>query len=82
MYKDPEHTPHGIDQVVLKAGAASSAKAKVILKGENTPMPGLGALPLPLRVQVQGQAGSCLEATFGPAGVRRHDGTQFKGKSD
>jgi hypothetical protein len=77
-YKDPDRTPDGVDKLVLKAGLAGKAKAQ--LKGKGSSLP---TLPLPLTLPaLQGENGSCWEATFSAAGVAQNDATQFKGKAN
>jgi hypothetical protein len=78
-YKDPLRDPDGVDKITLKAGAATKAKVQVSMKGSGVPLPALGSLGLPLQAQVQGEQGTCWEASFGPAGVIRNDASAFKG---
>jgi len=82
-YKDNDRTPHGIQKMVLKPGAAG--KAKVVLKGGQDHVfdggPGAPALPLalPVTVQLQNASGACWQATYDVAGVGVNDPGFFKG---
>jgi hypothetical protein len=79
-YKNKLHTPDGTDTLALKAGA--NKKAKVTIKGKGLNLFNVPAtpLPLPLRAQVQGENGTCFEATFSTP-LKNTDG-QFKAKAD
>jgi hypothetical protein len=59
--------PDGITRIDLTAGAARLA---VEVGRPSLPLPP-GPLPLPLRVQLHGEHGQCLEARF--TGARRND---------
>ena len=79
-YLDKENTPDGLDKIILKAGSDGGAKVVLKGKGENLSMP---AMPVgtPVRVQLSGGS-TCWEATYSAPGVRKNDGTLFKGKGD
>jgi hypothetical protein len=82
-YADRDGTPQGIVRVVLKAGVGGTARVRVKGKGLEVRMPELGALTLPLRVQLEREhaaPGQCWEATYSVP--LRNDATQFKARSD
>jgi len=79
-YKDRDGLPDDLDGLNLKAGEAGKASVSVKGKGENIPLPALGALALPLRAQLQSENGQCYEGTFSTPSVNTP--TQFKAKSD
>lgn len=84
-YVDRERTPSGLAKLLLKPGDAG--KAKIVVKGGGFRLSGQAGfpslpLPLPLRVQLQGEHGECWEATFGPAGASLNTGTRFLGRGD
>jgi cysteine-rich repeat protein len=76
-YKSQSGLPDGVTRTKLGAGAAGRAKA--ILKGKGVHLSdrafGLPAplLPTPLRVQLVGDGGLCLETKHGPEGVLKND---------
>jgi len=78
-YKDKNRTPDGMEKLQLIAGVAGSAKVSAKGKGELLVMPTLGALPLPITVQLRG-AGQCWGATFSTSLASTTE--QFKAKSD
>ena len=79
-YVDRDLTPDGVQQLVLKAGAAG--KAQVTLKGRGgfLDIPTLPITHLPVRVQLINSNGACLEATYGT--TLSNQGDQFKAKAD
>ncbi len=79
-YKDPERSPDGIDTILLKSGPDGRAKVSVTGKGPNVALPTL-PLPLPLRVQLQADDGSCWESRHTAVGVLKNRGTHFKAKA-
>ena len=76
-YKNSAAMPQGVTLTRLKSGAAGAAKA--LLKGKGVHLSdrpfGLPAplLPTPLRVQLLGDSGLCLETTHSAAGVVKND---------
>jgi hypothetical protein len=50
-------------KLALKAGVAGKTRMSLTAKGDNVPLPALGGVVLPLRVQLQGN-GRWWEATF------------------
>jgi hypothetical protein len=79
-YRDPQLFAAGTKTLVLANGGG----ARVVLRGKSglVGVPPLGALALPLTVQLQGTNNGCWEARYSSAGVRRHTATRFQGKSD
>ena len=78
-YKDAGGTAAGVTKVLLKSGAAGKSSAQVKGKGANLPDPTFGFLPLPVTAQlVNSQTGTCFEATYVAADVRRNDAGLFK----
>lgn len=78
-YTDKARTADGVTKLVLLAGVAGKAKLKLSAKGDRIPMPALGDLVLPLRMQLQGN-GVCWEAGYGaPA---EHSPRRFKARAD
>ena len=79
-YKSKAATPEGI--VVAKLTSGSDGKAKAVLKGKGVHLSdrpnGLPALPLatPLRAQLLGGGGLCLETTFDASSVVKNDGVR------
>jgi len=76
-YKNLGATPEGITLTKLNSGEAGAAKA--VLKGKGVhlsdrplPLPA-PMLPTPLRVQLHGAGGLCLETTHSAAGVVKND---------
>ncbi len=79
VYKDKDLTPSGIAQLTLKAGVDSKAQIQVKGKGDNLPMPVVGA---PMTVQLRNlTSGACWTATFSPP-YAKNDGITFKDKAD
>src|SRR5262249_56027377 len=76
-YKNKAATPEGI--TVTKLTSGPGGKAKAVLEGKGVPLSdrpnGLPALPLatPLRVQLLGNGGLCLETTHDASGVVKND---------
>jgi len=89
-YKDADTTPDGIDQLVLKVGAAGSARFTLKGKGALLPLPGEPprppvlpmASPVSLRLQLRADTGSCWESTVSQIGVLRNDVQQLKARTD
>jgi hypothetical protein len=75
-------TPDGLQKLDLKEGL-EPGKAKILAggKGDDLPLPAL-PLPLPLRVQLHAGNGSCWEATYSAAGVKKNLPAEFKAKAD
>lgn len=63
-YSDKERTPDGVRRLTLASGLAGKTKIALSAKGDDLPLPTLGAFTLPLRVQLQGN-GLCWEAVYG-----------------
>jgi len=76
-YADPNHTPYGIDRIVLKA---RNGRGKILLKarGGNLGMPAL-PMTLPATVQLRSSDGACWEAEYPSA--RTNDPTGLRAKS-
>jgi cysteine-rich repeat protein len=77
LYKSDTATPEGATVGKLKEGAAGKAKAKVKGKGAHLSdrayrLPAL-PLPLPLRVQLRGENGLCLETRHDTSSVLKND---------
>jgi len=81
VYKDALLTPLGLQKLLLKSGGDGKALALAAGKGANLPAFGQ-PLPLPLRVQLQAKNGSCWDATYSAAGLKRNDAAQFSATSD
>jgi cysteine-rich repeat protein len=79
-YKDKLRTPNGAEKLSLKAGIAGASKAAFKGKGDNLEMPALGGFPLPVRVQLRRQSGTCFESVHSTPLVETSE--QFKAKSD
>jgi hypothetical protein len=78
-YNDKLLDPEGIQQILLKSGAATKAKVLVKGKGENIPMPVLPLTP-PVTVQLKSDAGVCWEARYSTPTKNLPD--QFRAKAD
>jgi hypothetical protein len=78
-YNDKLFTPDGIQQLLLKSGAAT--KAKIILKGKGVDLP-MPSLPLttPVTVQIKNDAGVCWEAKYSTSIKNLVE--QFRAKAD
>jgi cysteine-rich repeat protein len=76
-YESGDGTPEGMTSAQLKSGAAEKAKARVKGKGAHlSDRPhGLPAfpLPLPLRVQLHGENGLCLQTRHDAGSVVKND---------
>jgi cysteine-rich repeat protein len=80
-YRSRSGAPHGLRSVTLTAGIDGKAKVSVKGAGELLPLPTTATpLGLPVRVQLQSDAGTCWAATFSTA--KSNDGTTCKAKSD
>lgn len=77
IYKDPDKTPEGMSTVALQP---SDEKPQIKVKAVGNDLGWRVATPLPpvlpVRVQLQSEAGICWEATY--AAALKNDGTQFK----
>jgi hypothetical protein len=82
VYTDPDRTPDGLTQIVLKEGASGKAQITVKAKGVDVPMPSLGTLASPLTVQLRRTGGACWGTTFTFPPAGKHDGKTFKDKAD
>jgi cysteine-rich repeat protein len=78
-YRDQARTPDGIEQLVLKAGAAGKAKALAKARGVALSLPPMPVM-LPIRMQLQTSSGACWEAAYTTA--LRNDSAQFNAKAD
>jgi len=78
-YGDKDHASDGVKTVALEPDVDGKARARVVALGAGVPLPPLGALPLPLRVQLQGN-GTCWEATF--SSPRVHTASEIRATSD
>jgi cysteine-rich repeat protein len=80
-YRSRTGMPDGLRSVTLAPGIDGKAKVLVKGAGDLLPLPATATpLSLPVRVQLQSDAGTCWEATFSTAAS--NDGTKFKAKSD
>src|SRR5262245_12574839 len=79
VYGDKDHASDGVQTVALEPDVDGKARARVVALGAGVPLPGLGALPFPVRVQLQGN-GHCWEATF--AAPRVHTASEIRATSD
>ena len=79
--KDKQRAPEGISSLVLKAKTVGNAKMKLKGKGDLLTLPVVPP-PLPLRVQLQADGGTCWEAIFSNAGVVTSAAGKFIAKSD
>lgn len=86
-YKDPTGGTDGVTNAQIRSG--TGGKAKVLVKGKGSTLSGrpfglpAPALPLPLRVQLQGSDGLCLETRHDTAGVLKNDAARglFKARA-
>ncbi|MFM7141440.1 MAG: DUF4215 domain-containing protein [Alphaproteobacteria bacterium] len=62
LYSDKQATPDGVFSTTLQSGSAGRAKVLMKLKGVSIPMPALGSLAGPLKVQLRGP--TCFESAF------------------
>jgi hypothetical protein len=78
-FKDKAASQHGMQNIVVKAGAAG--KAKITLKGKGTPLqpPALPLTPT-VTVQLKNDSGTCWTAPFSTPQLNLPD--QFKAKGD
>lgn len=82
-YRDKSGAADGITKLTLKAGAAGEAKATLRAKGAAAPPFAFGFLPLPVTAQlINGDNGTCFEAVYDAADIKKNDGGKFKAKSD
>jgi cysteine-rich repeat protein len=80
-FTDPTGADDGAQRLLLKASDSDRAKALVKGRGSALPDPPLGALNLPLTVQlINGETGTCFEASYDSADVLRDDAQRFKGR--
>jgi hypothetical protein len=80
-YRSPSGMPDGLRSVTLAPGLDGKAKVTVKGAGDLLPLPATATpLGLPVRVQLQSDAGTCWATTFSAAAS--NDGTKFKAKSD
>jgi hypothetical protein len=80
-YRDRLQTPTGLDVLRVRSGNAGEASVAVKGKAAHLTLPAL-PLALPTRVQLRASNGTCWETSFSATGVRRNDGTRFKGTAD
>ena len=80
-YKDSKRLRFGIAAIKLKAGPDGKAQLQIKGQGATLPVPALPA-PLPLRVQLTAENGTCWESVFATTGTTRNDGARYQGKSD
>ena len=80
-YKDSKRLRFGIAAIELKAGPDGKAHLQIKGQGATLPVPALPA-PLPLRVQLTAENGTCWESVFSTTGTTRNDGARYQGKSD
>jgi len=79
--KKPGEAPQGLFKVKLKAGDDGKAQITLGGRGESLPIPTLGVLDLPIRVQMDSsETGACWEATFSTATLDTP--LKFKARSD
>lgn len=82
LYKNTDASPHGITQLVLKAGAAGQAQIQVKGRGASLPLAALASLTGTLDVQLRNRtSGVCWGATFVPPFDTR-TAEQLKDKAD
>jgi hypothetical protein len=80
-YKDISLTNGGAQLAIVKPGAPGRAKAQVKGKGADLADPPLGALVLPLTVQLRNDdTSACFEHSFDVPDVIRNDTEQFKAR--
>ena len=79
-YVDRDLTPSGIQQLVLRAGAAGKAQIGLKGKGALLDTPDLPISSLPIRVQLVSSDGQCWEATYST--TFRNQDDRLKAKSD
>jgi len=86
VFRDRDGAQHGIGKLVLKGGAVGRGMIHITGKGDGVPLPGpllpSGYFDVDPSVTVQvseSATGNCWESNIEAAGVRRNDGTQFKG---
>lgn len=77
LYRSRSRAAGGFERVLLRPGRRGRARIEFAQKGSQLTMPGM-PLPLPLRVQLQDQNGSCWEASYSRKGVRTDDARHFK----
>jgi hypothetical protein len=78
-YDDKLLTPEGLQQVLLKSGAATKTKIVVKGKGVDLPMPALPLTPT-VTVQLKSETGVCWEAKF--SAPQKNFTEQFRAKAD
>lgn len=81
-YTDPDRSPDGLSQVVLKEGVAGKAQITVKGKGVALPLPGLAGLGSPLTVQLRRVGGPCWGSVFSFPPADKNDAGKFKDTSD
>ncbi|MGH7785787.1 MAG: thrombospondin type 3 repeat-containing protein [Candidatus Binatia bacterium] len=82
-YKDSSAAAAGVTKMLLKSGAAGKSVAQVKGKGVNLPDPTFSFLPLPVTAQlVNSETGTCFEASYVAADVKKNDAGVFKALSD
>jgi hypothetical protein len=80
-YVDASGSVDGVTKVALKAGTGGKSTAMLKAKGARLTLPAL-PLPLPTRVQLQANNGTCFDTTFSSAGAATNTADRFVGKSD
>jgi acyl-homoserine lactone acylase PvdQ len=79
-YVDRDLTPAGVQQLVLKAGAAGKAKIQLKARGPALATPALPISHLPVKVQLTNSDGTCWDATY--ATTLKNQTDQFKAKTN
>jgi len=82
--KDRDALSEGIQQIILKSGAAGAAKITVKGKGASLITPPMFPLAQPLTVQLRNTDGVCWEATYSAPATKNVAGppAKFKDKAD
>ncbi|MCC6763081.1 MAG: hypothetical protein IT293_00315, partial [Deltaproteobacteria bacterium] len=78
-YNDKLYTPDGLQQILLKSGAATKTKILVKGKGIDLPMPTL-PLTTMVTVQLKSESGVCWEARY--SATQKNLAEQFRAKAD
>ncbi|HEV7731334.1 MAG TPA: hypothetical protein VGR62_04190 [Candidatus Binatia bacterium] len=88
-YRNSQSNAYGVQSMVLSAGLAGKARARVVMKGAGifaahaaVPVPTPPPVPVPLRIQLGANDGTCWEATYSPAGVSANEPGRFNARSD
>ena len=79
-YRDPEETPEGVQDLLLKEGRSGKSRIVLAARGELLPLP---ATPLaqPVTVQLRNGTGGCWQSVFSSP-AKKNSGGAFRDRAD